>query len=349
MGVNYLFMGKQYPFIILFLLISSFSLWMEDARVQPKGTLQLSLTDLILSSSQVYDPWGELENRTSTFYNNLGSSLEMGITDNFTALLNWTPGINLYAQLNENNIPDELKGRIKYDGLADLNGGIKYQVRNNSLMRIALGLGLSVPLDHLDSEQETAAFLSGDDFRLTSQNKAEFLGIWTEIFWDINFNKTIFLNFYNRIYYNLPHTDNYKLSVIDFLTIYYAVLDGGGTPAQAEAQAKANLDQAVVHYYAPEIDLEIDLRFHKTLSNKSGVEFSIPLHYRYTPETQLDSYWSDRLSGYIYTLNPSLSFTTYRYSIPFELGMLFSFPLWGVNKVQSPLIALQAKLFLDFY
>jgi hypothetical protein len=204
MGVNYLFMGKQYPFIILFLLISSFSLWMEDARVQPKGTLQLSLTDLILSSSQVYDPWGELENRTSTFYNNLGSSLEMGITDNFTALLNWTPGINLYAQLNENNIPDELKGRIKYDGLADLNGGIKYQVRNNSLMRIALGLGLSVPLDHLDSEQETAAFLSGDDFRLTSQNKAEFLGIWTEIFWDINFNKTIFLNFYNRIILQSP-------------------------------------------------------------------------------------------------------------------------------------------------
>lgn len=310
--------------LVLTILAPAFA---DDAKVLPKGVFRTYFVFASDSSDEAYDPDGEKQDSAEMSSLSLGVAVEYGVTDQISAAVQWTPAYIFNSKIDPSPLsgaPFFLPGDVNFDGLADLFVGAKAQILGpdgfvpNEALRFALALGVMIPLDNPDWDEETTAALGGEDYKISSPSK-QAIGLGFRLYFDYILSKMFFLNLYNE-------------------TIFYLPTEQAGilTPTTE-----------VEYKYGYKATFEFEPHFEYPLGDGFTVSAGLPATFVMTPESKEDGVGMDD-AAYILKLNPNVSAFIMTPILPIEVKASYAFPLLGKNQSASSTLVFQLKAYLKF-
>ncbi|MDC7220107.1 MAG: hypothetical protein PQJ59_09215 [Spirochaetales bacterium] len=342
-------------FITLFLMTVAVAVFADDAMVLPEGVMRLTFANTYAMADEAYNSDGDAEDSAEYSFYYLGGALEFGITEKVTAAVQWTPGVSLYEDYNDEDTLGSLNDQVEFSGLADLFVGAKVQVVENDNIRFAFAPGIAVPLDSLDGEEAAEDAMNGDDFKLVTASTTEGYGIGGRFYLDYIVTEDFYINFYNQTKYyfsNERYADGAGATYAGTYagTFDYYYYDLGQTLADSLAAAEAAAEATLVEHeydYPIYFDFELDFNYDLHLTPKTKFGFGLPVKYSVAGETKEDGV-NQEDDYYSVAIDPSVSFFTAE-SIPFEVAVDYYLTLAGKNVDKRSYVGLQLKLFYDFY
>jgi hypothetical protein len=343
----------------LVLILAAGAVFADDAKAMPKMVGRLWLAPTFAFAPAAYDTDGDYESyddgEGALKFLNLGFALEYGIIDWITAAIQWAPGVNVWSDVDK----DELgTGTKNLDGVADLFVGAKIQIAGEKAplktdrLRFAIGPGVKIPLPGQDFEDQVKNVQTGDTVTAANLDNHVF-GVGTRVYFDYIFNEHFFINLYNETIFYPIEGDVEKSTLGE----YMAFLTAKGTGA-VMGLGGANADAKVNYGY----DLTFELEpVYSTSLGDSGVTLTagLPINYKFTPGHSY-SVSDDNDNGGIKTalkktdeaepthilkVKPNISFFFTKWILPTDIGITYGIPVWGKNSLARHEITLKVKLY----
>lgn len=303
--------------ILLLALTILAPVFADDAKILPKGVFRTYFVFASDTADKAYDEDGDKQDTEEISSLSLGVAVEYGVTDQITAAMQWTPAYIFSSSI-------EGMDTANFNGLMDLFVGAKAQILGpegfvpNEAMRFALALGVMIPLDNPDWEEEFDNMIGGDDFKISSPSNQAF-GLGFRLYFDYILSEMFFLNLYNETIFYLP-----------------------------TEQASVFAPTTEVEYkYGYKATFELEPHFEYPLGDAVTLNAGLPATFVMTPETEADGVGMDN-AAYILKLNPSVSAFVVTPILPIEVKASYAFPLLGKNTSASSTLVFQLKAYLKF-
>ncbi|ORC30689.1 hypothetical protein B4O97_17770 [Marispirochaeta aestuarii] len=293
----------------------------DDAKVLPAGVLRTTIAGIYNTFDEQYDKDGDKfdapNGKVSVF--NLAGALEYGATDQITIALQWTPGYNVWSEVEDND-------KANLNGPMGLFIGAKGQILGpngfvpNDTMRFAAAAGLLVPLSNPDWEEEYDNVVAGDDFQAKEINNGA-LGIGARLYFDYLVSSSFFVNLYNE-------------------TIFYLPVDKNGTSPNP-----AGTDQE--YKYGYKTTFEVEPVYTYPVNEKLDITGSLPFNWVLTPDYEVEGNEVDDSATSFLKMTPYVA-AFFKTTMPFELKAGYSIPLMGKNENVASTVIFQFKSYLKF-
>lgn len=319
-------------FIVALLLVTAAAtLFADDAIVMPAGVFRARLTNSYASVSEGFDDSGERQEATELKMDILGIAFEMGLTQQITLGLQWAPGVNLWADIDAED--------VEYMGTYPLFIGAKVQIIGeegfigSESSRLTVTPGLRLPLEKYDVEEAFENASAGDPYRIDSVGNEAF-AIGGRLKYDYVFSDSFFINLYTEAIYNFPVERN-----LDFQSAYTAFVLSGYTSFPSGDYT---------YEYGTDVLFEIDPHYELSISDNHSLSFSLPTRYSIIPEVKIEGEVVSE-SGYKITLDPSVSYFNSASLIPWEVSLDYNFPVAGKNTLADSSLTVQMKMYAQFW
>ena len=91
---------KKLIVVLLLLSLAAGMVFADDALVMPKGVIRAYFLGTYGMFDEIYDDEGEAGDHPfgETSYFNQGFAVELGVTEQVTAAVQWVPGSNIYSE-----------------------------------------------------------------------------------------------------------------------------------------------------------------------------------------------------------------------------------------------------------
>ena len=334
---------KRSMFIGLALLLLASALFAEDALVMPARVGRLYLAPSFITGSQFFDNDGNRVSSSDIRMFNLGAALEYGIISWITGALQWTPGYNIWSDLDMETPPG---ASADLKDMGDLFVGAKIQiagsaapVRTNAF-RLSFAPGVKIPLPGPDFQKQAVNMDTGKDFTAGKIDN-HVLGLGLRSYFDYIINESLFINLYNEfIYY--PVRGNLKSAgLMEAATL-------AGINAQLAA-ANSSVSGEVDYGY----DLTFEIEPVLTHNITSGVRFNLgfPVNFATSPGAKYSFSGSgpggnqgvetikemlpDGDTSMLLTLRPGASIFFMGWPLPMEFKLSYFAPIWGKTHPQT--------------
>ena len=333
---------------LAFMLLAPTIVFAEDALVLPARVGRVYAVPTFIHASQAFDVDGNRVDANTTNMFNLGFALEYGITSWITAAVQWTPGVNVWSNVD---LGDGLEGRVS--GRGDLFAGAKLQIMGpaapitNNRFRLAFAPGVKIPLGRPDFSGEPAVLATGGTPNVARLDNHVF-AFGLRSFFDFVITDFLFINLFNEVIF---HPVSGRFGDL-----------GLGQAAQAAAiGAATGMDIA-----GADVDFRYQLRFQigpqfNHLFQAPLISFSaaLPLTYVFTPGfTVADDARTvimaagqpDPNQGNVHNLfiRPNVSAFFMGLPLPMEFVLGYRIPLWGENVSAQHVVDFQIRFYFSF-
>jgi opacity protein-like surface antigen len=335
-------MKKLLVVVLLFSLAAGMA-FADDAMVMPKGVIRAYFLGTYGSFDSQYDSDGDEQDFAGgeVSYFNQGIAVELGVTDQVTAAIQWVPGSNLSSSVEDDFLDSSLVAaygtnpygentNMKLNGPADLFVGAKVQILGdkgfieNDQFRFAMAPGIRIPLDSYDASEEWENYINGDDWRASGASQ-EALGAGSRFYFDYVVNKDIYLNLYSEMIYNFPVEKKYS-----------SIADSTAT-------------DKVEYKYGTDMVFEIEPNYKYNVTDKSNIYAGLPLNYEITQDVEVDGESQDDTGSKYLQLRPVIGYFCGDTMIPFDVSLRYGFPLMGENATKMQTFTLQVKVYARLY
>jgi len=354
---------KKLLILGLTLLVISSALFADDAKVMPTRVGRIYLAPSFVYGTQYFDDEGSREDSGQTLkVFNLGAALEYGVINWITAALQWTPGINLWSDIDKEGSDDT----INAFGVGDLFVGAKMQIlgsaglMKNDNLRLAFALGVKVPLPGPDYEDQFKNMMAGDAYTGGNVDR-HVLGLGLRTYFDYIINDNFFINFYNQFIYFPMKGDLEKAGLAEYATLYMTNANLAATSA-ALGIPNHSIDGEVSYGY----DLTFELEPVFSIPVAPGTIFSagLPINYQTFPGKKYDFSASgpseeikqagltgiknalpDGEQSHLLTVKPNVGIFFMGWAMPVEFKLNYFAPVWGKNSSANHTFNFQARLY----
>ena len=318
---------KRFLLLGLALVLLGSALFADDAKVMPTRVGRLYLAPSYIFFDKAFDDDGDREDAISTKMFNLGAALEYGITSWITAAVQWTPGINLWSEVD---MP--LPGSAYIKDMGDLFVGAKLQIvgeqapLRSSALRLAFAPGAKIPLPGPDFEKEVQNMMTGGDVTVAALDK-HVLGVGLRSYLDCVLNEYFFINLYNELIFH-PFKGDLRNN-----NIYLGA-------AQLGVSGDVDVE------YGLDMTFELEPVFSTSIAQ--GIVFTggLPVNYQTSPGIKIDHpAFPDLERSHLLTLRPGASIFFMNWALPLEFKASYFLPLWGQNSPVNNVINFQVRAY----
>jgi len=336
--------------ILTLVLLCSFifAAFADDAKVMPAGVIRGTFAFTNTTADEAYDADGEAQDLTvggslsgALSAMNFGSAIEMGITDQVTAAVQWAPGYTFSGGF-------DTQDKIDIKSMNELFVGAKIQAFgengfvSNDKVRFSIAPGILIPTDSLDVEESYDNIIAGKDYRADAGKEA--FGLGGRIYADYVIMPGFFINFYSEFISFLP-VDKKNLANYYDLVVAKAMLAG---QPQANAAAYATslgaTNEDVEFKYGYDLTLEVEPQYTYSLGDVGSVSVGLPFTYSMAPEVEIDGVGQDDASNLL-QVKPWVSFFTTKTGLPMSFAVQYYAPLLGENSKATSTLVLKAKIY----
>ncbi|WP_028972573.1 hypothetical protein [Spirochaeta cellobiosiphila] len=363
--------------LLLIASLAGTALFADDAQVLPAGVMRLYLVEAFSNVDEIYDKDGEAQDAKEASYSifNSGAALELGVTEQISAAVQWAPGYTVTSEFDGDptyGYASILAGIEKNSGSAnasaastvlkandkatinepqDLFAGAKIQILGNQgyiqneKFRFSIAPGIQIPTANVDYTKEVENYLDGKDYTPSSGSR-EVMGYGGRIYADYVFNEMFFINIYNQsIYFPKTKTKDFKSALTDYADgayATYAVQEGYELSPSKPSASDYVKDHDFEYGY--ELTFELEPHFSYPVAKKMDFNLGVPLTYVTSPAVKVDGEERKDTDKYTLTIGPSvgLFFTT---MIPFEIKARYVQPLAGKNANKSSNFVFQVQIY----
>jgi len=321
----------------VFLLLGS-ALFAEHARVMPARVGRLYMVPTFIHFDQMFTEGGSRTGAdvppTAMF--NLGFALEYGITPWITGAAQWTPGINLWSDVDGVAAPLAVtpSGSGVISGMGDLFLGAKIQIIGpaapitSETIRLAFGPGLKIPLSSPDFAGEL-----GSNTPNVARLDNHVLGIGLRSYLDFIINEFFYINLYNEFL---------------FYPMRGKVRDLG--LAHAAGVVALGLPNANVNF-GYDLTFELEPNFTYRLADPNiAFEVGLPFIYYFTPGYTISGnhphpLMQDEGSVHRFSIGPNVSAFFLDWPMPMEFLLAYQIPVMGRNTPVRHVVSLQVRAY----
>lgn len=373
-------MKRAFILGLAFLFLSS-AVFAEHAKVMPRMVGRFFAVPIFSFAPGEYNTDGAFErfDDGSIRLFNLGFALEFGVTDWFSAAVQWVPGWTPWSDLETaTGIPN-----TNTNGVADIFLGAKIQivgerapVRSN-MFRVAIGPGVIIPMPGPDFSEIDPTRLGQDAITFAAMDRHVF-GMGARFFFDYVVNRNFFINLYNETLFFPVRQDINRHGPMFNLTrggVNQTMLAAAGDPLDPFHDLATALGPAGIAEimnisgevrYLPRLTFEIEPRFSAFIANGVEIAMGLPLNYRFSPRSQYSFDFPDTLAPalsvlepaflgirntyhqHLLSIAPNVSMFFRRFPVPLEFKLQQSIPLWGRNNMAQHNLALQIRAYFAF-
>ncbi len=301
---------KRLRLVLLSILVLGSTLWAESAEVLPKGVYSLTFDSAFQYSNKVFDNDGEKIDSDEQKMTTIGGNIYMGITDQITGIIWWSPGYTLSgenASLPEASLTGA--GELSLSAMVQVVGEQGWI--SSEKFRQAFCPGVIIPTAYnYDARTEANKVISGDDYQALPYYNA--FGLSMESYTDFIISEKTHLNLYGYF------TRYFPISGEDDLFSQVTELMGGG----------AVPDKIDYGYY-----LLGNINYNYTTSIGEGIDLrlTLPLGFSMTPDTKVDGTPVDDTGTMFLSVRPTIAVDLWILPLPLSVTVLYDQPLWGAN------------------
>ena len=328
-------MKKALVLLSVFIAALALPLFADDALVMPKGVFRTYITAAYGFGDSHWDKNGDKQDgydgelpsdKNSLSAINLGLVLEFGINEWITGGIQWAPGINVGAKLDDTGLP--YAGDALVNGAYDLQVGAKLQIVGpegapvqNDKIRFVVTPGVQIPLGGADFEDEYENITKGDDFIIQDPANHAW-GIGGKLDVDYIINEMFFVNAHGQLKYYFERSDVYR------------------SPLEAAMGTKVDVK--------PGYDLTLEFEPHFGMPLGPG-QFSagLPVTYDKSGESEKDGEGQDN-ANYRLSIGPSASYLFKVGPLPLETKLGYVLPLAGEKASATNQVVFQLKVYFQF-
>ncbi|MCL2070190.1 MAG: hypothetical protein FWH19_04310 [Treponema sp.] len=311
------------------LLIFAPAVFADDANVMPARVGRLYLAPSYIFGSQSFDEDGNRVESADIKMLNLGVALEYGINSWITGAVQWTPGINLWSEVDA-GLPFPGDAYIK--DMGDLFVGAKLQivgpaapVRSTGI-RLAFAPGVKIPMPGPDFGDELQSAMSGGDLTVATLDK-HVLGAGLRSYIDFVINENFFINLFNEfIYYPLPGDLRNNSA--------YLALAALGASGDTEVN------------YGFDLTFELEPAFTFDLAPGVRLNAGLPVNYKLAPQPDIDMLiFPDPELTHLLTVKPGASIFFMGWALPMEFKLAYHLPVWGQYSTANNVVNFQWRVY----
>jgi len=326
-------------FGVVFLLLGS-ALFAEHARVMPARVGRFYVVPTFISFDQRFTEGGS---RTAvgettpyvppTRMFNMGFALEYGINSWITGAVQWTPGINLWSDVDRVAAPMAVNpsGSGVVSGMGDIFLGAKVQIIGpqapvaSDTFRLAFGPGLKIPLSSPDFTDELARGTPN-----VARLDNHVLGLGLRSYFDVVVNEFFYINFYNEF-------------------IFYPTRGSFGDLGLGQAAMVAAGVPNVNVNFGYDLTFEIEPTFtHRFTASNIALEIGLPFTYYFSPGYTVSGnhlLHTDEGSVHRFSVGPNVSVFFLDWALPMEFLLGYQIPVMGRNTPVRHVASLQIRAY----
>ena len=342
---------KRFLVLGLALLLLGSALFADDAIVMPARVGRLYLAPSYITGSQSFNNDGDRVDTDAVTMLNLGAALEYGFTDWITGAVQWTPGYNIWSELDM-----DVPMNVDLKDMGDLFVGAKLQilgaaapVRTNAF-RLAFAPGVKIPLPGPDFEKQAVNMATGQDFT-ASKIDNHVLGAGLRSYFDIVLNNNFFLNLYNEFIYYPIKGDLKDAGLAQAATL-------AGVNAQLAAVGSSVSGEVDYGY---DLTFEIEPVFTYDLSGGTRITAGLPVNFKTSPGASysfsgsgpggdqgvstIEELLPDGDTSMLLIVKPGASIFFMGWALPMEFKLSYFAPIWGQNSPANHVFNFQWRLY----
>jgi len=316
---------------------------------------RLYLAPFYLFGDQAFDNDGS---RVSTHAKlqmfNIGAAIEFGFTQWITAALQWTPGYNVWSDIDM-TLPHP-NSSANISDMGDLFAGAKLQLVGSAApfrseaIRLAFAPGVKIPLPGPDYKKQVENLAKGNDVTVSGLDK-HVLGVGLRSYFDFIVNENFFVNLYNEFIYYPVKGDLKDAGFTEYMTLNTV----NAALAPMGSSVKGEVD------YGFDCTFEIEPAFSMNIAPLIQFNAGLPVSYKVAPpkvyhfkgtgpagaagEGNMEVALPEGEMSHLLSVKPNASVFFMGWVLPVEFKLVYTAPLWGKNTQANNIINFQVRAY----